>query len=86
MNRFTRSALWLVLGLAVPGFAVAQEGTWVSLFDGKSLEGWTALEMGKVKGGSKWEVKDGMIEGSGQAQSMLFTPGTTTRTSASAPS
>ena len=73
MNRLTRSALWLVLGMAVPGFAMAQEGTWVSLFDGKSLEGWTALELGKVKGGSKWEVKDGLIEGSG-TQSMLFSP------------
>jgi hypothetical protein len=73
MNRFIRSALWLALALAVPGFAEAQEGTWVSLFDGKSLEGWTALELGKVKGGSKWEVKNGMIEGSG-TQSMLFSP------------
>ena len=71
MNRLTRSALWLVLGLAMPACAVAQERTWVSLFDGKSLEGWTALELGKVAGGSKWEVKDGMIEGSG-TQSMLF--------------
>jgi hypothetical protein len=73
MNRFIHTALWLVLGMAVPGSTWAQESTWVSLFDGKSLGGWEALELGKVKGGSKWEVKDGLIEGSG-TQSMLYSP------------
>ena len=73
MNRMIRTAIWLVLGMAVPGCAMAQEGTWVSLFDGNSLSGWEALELGKVKGGSHWEVKDGMIEGSG-TQSMLYSP------------
>jgi len=73
MNRWIRTAVWIVLAMAAPGIAVAQEGTWVSLFDGKSLEGWTPLELGKVKGMSHWEVKDGLIEGSG-TQSMLFSP------------
>jgi hypothetical protein len=53
--------------------AAAQEGKWVSLFDGKSLDGWTALELGQTTGMSKWEVNDGAIEGSGK-QSMLFSP------------
>src|SRR4029079_14699561 len=35
------------------------------------LGGWTALELGKTQGMSHWEVKDGMIEGSG-TQSMLY--------------
>jgi hypothetical protein len=73
MNRFIRSSLWLVLGIALPGFALAQEGTWVPIFDGKSLDGWTVLELGKTPGGSRWQVKDGVIEGSG-LQSMLFSP------------
>jgi len=73
MNRLIRSAAWLVLGMAMPGFALAEDSTWVSLFDGKSLGGWTALELGKEKGKSHWEVKDGMIEGTGM-QSMLFSP------------
>jgi hypothetical protein len=74
----TRSSLLciaclLVLGMAVPGIASAQEGTWVSLFDGKSLEGWTVVDLGKQKGETHWEVKDGMIEGSG-LQSLLMSP------------
>jgi hypothetical protein len=73
MNRVIRSSLWLVIGIALPGFALAQEGTWVPIFDGKSLDGWTPLELGKTPGGSRWQVKDGAIEGSG-LQSMLFSP------------
>jgi hypothetical protein len=73
MNRMIRRTCWLLLGLVAPSMACAAEGEWVSLFDGKSLEGWTALELGGKKGTSHWVVKDGMIEGSGQ-QSMLFSP------------
>ncbi|MGE0761351.1 MAG: hypothetical protein AB7O38_30335, partial [Pirellulaceae bacterium] len=53
------------LALACPVASFAEEGKWVSLFDGKSLEGWTVLELGKQPGMSHWEVKDGVIEGSG---------------------
>jgi hypothetical protein len=73
MNRLIRNVAWLVLGMAVPGLALAEDSAWVPLFDGKTLEGWTVLELGKEKGKSHWEVKDGLIEGSG-LQSMLFTP------------
>ena len=72
MNRSIRTATWLVLTLSVPGLALAED-KWVSLFDGTSIESWTALELGKEKGKSHWEVKDGMIEGTGM-QSMLFSP------------
>jgi hypothetical protein len=44
---------------------------WVSLFDGKTLEGWTPLATSKQA--TKWEVKDGVIEGSG-GPSMLYSP------------
>jgi hypothetical protein len=73
MNRCIRCSLWLVMGMAMPGIARAQEGTWVPIFDGKSLDGWTVLELGKTPGGSRWQVKDGLIEGTG-LQSMLFSP------------
>lgn len=68
----------LALGLAAPACAPAAEkaestqGQWVSLFDGKTLSGWTALEL-KGAGTSHWEVKDGAIVGTGQP-SMLFSP------------
>jgi hypothetical protein len=73
MNRWLRSAGWLVLGLALPGMAVADDAKWVSLFDGETLSGWEMFELGGKKGSSKWEVKDGALTGSGTA-SMLFSP------------
>ncbi|MCA1685948.1 MAG: DUF1080 domain-containing protein, partial [Planctomycetia bacterium] len=45
---------------------------WVSLFDGKTLGGWEALELAG-KGTSHWEVKDGVLVGTGK-QSMLYSP------------
>lgn len=51
---------------------VATKSEWVSLFDGKTLSGWTALEL-QGKGTSLWEVKDGVLTGTGKA-SMLFSP------------
>jgi hypothetical protein len=71
MNRRIKAAAWLVLGLSVPGASRAEDN-WVSLFDGQTLSGWEALEL-RGKGTSKWEVKDGVIVGSGQP-SMLFSP------------
>lgn len=71
MNHQIRIFVCSVLWIAVSNIAAAQE-QWVSLFDGKSIEGWTVMEL-REKGSSKWEVKDGVIEGSGK-ESMLFSP------------
>ena len=68
-----RKLVSLILVITASGTVVAEDAKWVSLFDGKSMEGWTPLEMGQSKGMSHWVVKDGMIEGSG-TQSMLFSP------------
>jgi hypothetical protein len=43
--------------------AQAAEPEWISLFDGKSLDGWE--KVGRPE--SVWDVKDGAINGSGPA-------------------
>ena len=65
-------ALGLLSGIApAPAPAADSPGDWVSLFDGKTLSGWESVPLGKQA--STWEVKDGVLEGSG-GQSMLFSP------------
>ena len=77
MNHGIKAAAWLVLGLLAQGVATADEkdnassssGEWVSLFDGKTLSGWTTAD--GTAGG--WKVADGVITSSGKA-SHLFSP------------
>jgi hypothetical protein len=57
--------------LTVVSVASAQDEKWVSLFDGKSLEGWERV--GNEK--SVWEVKDGSLSGSGPASMLVNTTG-----------
>lgn len=75
MTRSTRSALLVTaIALAAAPAACAQKADsaekWVSLFDGKTLDGWNVVEF--PGNATKWEVKDGAISGSGAA-SMLVT-------------
>jgi hypothetical protein len=49
----------------------ASEAGWTSLFDGKTLSGWTSVPLSGQT--STWDVKDGILEGSG-GQSMLYSP------------
>ncbi|MFP6763750.1 MAG: DUF1080 domain-containing protein [Planctomycetaceae bacterium] len=51
--------------------AQADDGDWISLFDGKSLTGWQ--KVGNAK--SVWEVKDGALCGSGPASMLVTTKG-----------
>ncbi len=62
-------AAFLVLVFASQ--AVAEDAKWVSLFDGKTLEGWQ--KVGNEK--SVWEVKDGALCGSGPASMLVSTTG-----------
>jgi hypothetical protein len=73
MNCIQRSLSWGILGITLAGLcpASALAGEWVSLFDGKTLSGWTKVE--GSRGGSSWEVVDGAIVGSGRS-SMLYSP------------
>lgn len=54
-----------------PNIIQAQEAKWVSLFDGKTLEGWE--KVGKED--SKWEVVDGALTGTGAASMLVCTKG-----------
>jgi hypothetical protein len=49
----------------------ADDGEWISLFDGKSLEGWEKIGSDK----SHWEVAEGAIQGSGAASMLVNTTG-----------
>ena len=52
------SVLALASAVSLGGTGLADDGSWVSLFDGKSLDGW------KTNGGSaSYEVDDGAIVG-----------------------
>lgn len=56
--------------VAVPFLLGAQQSTWQSLFDGKTLNGW------KPDGQAEWTVRDGAIlgrQGSGTAGGNLYT-------------
>ncbi|MBC8354473.1 MAG: DUF1080 domain-containing protein [Planctomycetes bacterium] len=49
----------------------AGDSKWVSLFDGKTMDGWERV--GNEE--SKWEVKDGALSGSGPASMLVCTKG-----------
>ncbi len=65
--RFLALSAVLLAGANVSG----ADAEWVSLFDGKTLDGWE--KVGKED--SVWEVKDGAISGSGQASMLVNTTG-----------
>jgi hypothetical protein len=67
-----RHVLGLVAVLLIPAsIAMADEEKWISLFDGKTLDGWE--KVGNKD--SVWEVKDGAIQGSGPASMLVNTKG-----------
>jgi hypothetical protein len=67
-STFAAAALTVSL---LMGDAKAQDKAWVSLFDGKTMEGWE--KVGNEK--SVWEVKDGALCGSGPASMLVCTKG-----------
>ncbi|WP_422929442.1 3-keto-disaccharide hydrolase [Singulisphaera sp. PoT] len=72
MKRLIPIACGLALGVISVGLVRAEEkseGKWVSLFDGKTLGGWTTAD-GTT---GQWKVVDGALHGSGPA-SHLFSP------------
>lgn len=59
----------LSLGCGTPLWG--EEEGWISLFDGKTLDGWEKVGSDR----SHWEVEDGMIQGSGAASMLVCTQG-----------
>jgi len=64
------AALAVLLQLTVTGAVQAQD-KWVSLFDGKTLDGWEKVGSDK----SNWAVADGAIQGSGDPSMLVCTKG-----------
>ncbi len=71
MNHRTFRAIGLALGLALPLPLVAngqdkpEEGKWISLFNGKDLDGWTVKVQGYEPGdnfGNTFRVEDGILK------------------------
>jgi len=60
--------VWIVLLAA--SCAVAEDNKWVSLFDGKTMNGWEVVGEGSV-----WDVKDGALTGSGRPSMLVCTSG-----------
>lgn len=69
-RRLVRFVALLIVSLSTVQL-VADEGKWVSLFDGKTMEGWE--KVGKPE--SKWEVREGALQGSGPASMLVSTAG-----------
>ena len=68
------SIRWLgatVVLLAFTTCGLADDPEWISLFDGKTLDGWEKVG----NDASMWEVQDGMINGSGPASMLVCTKG-----------
>src|SRR5687767_3209889 len=68
--RFVLGAAAMICLLSA-SLAMADDAPWISLFDGKSLEGWEKVG----QEASVWEVKEGALCGSGPASMLVCTKG-----------
>ncbi len=71
-QRFSLVLAWIIFAALVEQ-SYAQNSNWVSLFDGKTLDGWEKVEVGR--GESTWVVQDGAMHGSGAASMLVCTKG-----------
>ena len=53
------------------GLILAEEGTWIALFDGKTLNGWEKVG----SQGSTWDVTEGALTGTGTPSMLVCTKG-----------
>lgn len=56
---------------ALTGFVRADDGEWVSLYDGQTMDGWEIVG----REGSEWAVENGALSGSGPASMLVCTKG-----------
>lgn len=59
-------AVWIAGALTI-GMASGQPGPWISMFDGKTLDGWKASEHPE-----SWSVKNGAIVGDGPVSHLFW--------------
>ena len=54
-----KQLIFLILILSIPLFSCGQNEGWISMFNGKNLDGWT------IKGKAEWKVENGVLIGKG---------------------
>lgn len=57
--------------MALANVGLAQDDKWITLFDGKSMDNWERVGSEQ----SKWELKDGVIVGTGQPSMLVCVDG-----------
>ena len=62
MKKTVTLSICLIFLLALAAMAVAQNNGWVSIFDGKTMNGWKVMAVHGGNGGL-WEVKNGTLIG-----------------------
>ncbi|MCA9191198.1 MAG: DUF1080 domain-containing protein [Planctomycetales bacterium] len=70
-SHVTRLFLCSISFLVFANLAAAQDEKWITLFDGKSMDGWE--KVGREE--SKWSVSEGALHGSGPASMLVCTQG-----------
>src|SRR6476661_5297485 len=67
MRMLRSSSVLTLLALSTVAISPAQDSGWVTMFDGKTLEGWKANAHPE-----SWSVKDGAIVGDGEASHLFW--------------
>lgn len=67
MTAWGRASVACLLGLLIGVHLRGQDNGWISMFDGKTLEGWKANEHP-----DSWTVKDGALIGDGEASHLFW--------------
>ena len=71
MKRLVRTGLWFSLAVCAAAAGAETQSTdekgWVTIFDGKSLEGWRISEHAK-----SWSVQDGQLVAHGERSHLFF--------------
>jgi hypothetical protein len=67
MKKAMQGIVWTLLLTVIASFSTKQEGEWISIFDGKSLDGWKASE-----NPSTFSVEDGKIKVAGPRAHLFY--------------
>jgi len=71
-TQINRSIFFCFVNMIVSsGLILAEEGTWIALFDGKTLNGWEKVG----SQGSTWDVTEGALTGTGTPSMLVCTKG-----------